>query len=149
LPQDFLFPFPKNAEFSRKTDAHTRFGKSLIAGPQMAGHILPSQKNTRMSTVSLNFLEQRLQREAPGLNWKCEPVQQAHLLNGTNLPEEIQVRATRGGVPVRGSPFYLSGECLVRWGVDASAALICNELSPSIQTRRHGAGLDWDRLAEI
>jgi hypothetical protein len=102
-----------------------------------------------MSTMSLDYLEQRLEREAPGFRWKCEPVRQNSLLSGTNLPEEIQVRATRGGIPVKGSPFYLSGECLMRWGLDASAALICNELTPNIHVRRHGAGLDWDRLAEI
>lgn len=102
-----------------------------------------------MSTLSLNYLEERLVREAPALTWKCEPVRQASLLDGTNLPEQIQVRASRGGVPVKGSPFYLSGECLVRWGLDASAAMICNELTPNIHAERHGAGLDWDRLAEI
>jgi hypothetical protein len=102
-----------------------------------------------MSTLSLRYLEERLVREAPGLNWKCEPVRQASLLSGTNLPEEIQVRASRGGVPVKGSPFYLSGECLVRWGLDASATMICNEITPSVHSTRHGAGLDWDRLAEI
>jgi hypothetical protein len=110
---------------------------------------IASSQNRLMSTLSLNYLEERLEREAPAINWKCEPVRQGSFLFGTNLPEEIQVRATRAGVPVKGSPFYLSGECLVRWGLDASAALICNELAPNIHARRHGAGLDWDRLAEF
>ena len=101
-----------------------------------------------MKTISLHFLEQRLNQEAPALDWKCEPVT-PQKLEGTMLPEEIQVRATQRGVPVKGSPFYLSGECLIRWGLDRSASLICNELTPSTQpSRRHG-GLDWDRLAEF
>jgi|SRR5204862_5905448 hypothetical protein len=101
-----------------------------------------------MSTISLRFLEDRLIREAPALNWSCEPVTTGRVA-GTTLPEEIQVRASREGIPVKGSPFYLSGECLMRWGLDRSATLICNELSPSIHAARHRAGLDWDRLAEF
>jgi hypothetical protein len=95
-----------------------------------------------MSTLSLHGLEERLVREAPGFNWICEAVSHSGPLNGTNIPQEIQVRATRKGVPVKGSPFYLSGECLVRWGFDTSAALICNELTP--KSHPHG-----DRLAEV
>jgi hypothetical protein len=102
-----------------------------------------------MTPVSLRYLEERLEREAPAITWKCEPVNPGNLLPGTSLPEEIQVRASRGGIPVEGSPFYLSGECLVRWGLDTSASLICNELRPGIHAARHNAGLDWDRLAEI
>jgi hypothetical protein len=101
-----------------------------------------------MSTVSLRFLEERLNREAPAIRWSCEPVPSTNNLAGTTLPQEIQVRASREGVPVKGSPFYLSGECLLRWGLDTSANLICNELSP-IRARRPGIGTDWDRLAEI
>ncbi len=67
---------------------------------------------------------------------------------GTSLPQEIQVRASREGVPVKGSPFYLSGECLLRWGLDTSANLICNELSP-MHAHHRRVGMDWDRLAEI
>lgn len=102
-----------------------------------------------MRTLTLSFLEERLIREAPNLNWKCESHREACLLSGTNLPEQIVVRATQGGVPVRNSPFYLSGECLIRWGVDASASLICNELTPATVSLTRTAGLDWDRLAEI
>jgi hypothetical protein len=102
-----------------------------------------------MSTLSLRYLEDRLHREAPAISWKCEPETNASLLPGTGLPEEIRVEARKEGVPVKGSPFYLSGECLVRWGLDTSATLICNELMPSVHARRHRAGLDWDRLAEI
>jgi hypothetical protein len=51
-------------------------------------------------------------------------------------------------VPVKGSPFYLSGECLLRWGLDASANLIYNELGP-VHAARQRTGMDWDRLAEI
>ena len=101
-----------------------------------------------MRTISLHYLEDRLNREAPALDWTCEPVT-GHQVAGTSLPEEIQVRASREGVPVKGSPFYLSGECLLRWGLDRSATLICNELTPSIHASRHSAGLDWDRLAEF
>ena len=101
-----------------------------------------------MSTISLRFLEDRLNQEAPALRWSCEPVTE-NALAGTTLHEEIQVRASRGGVPVRGSPFYLSGECLLRWGLERSASLICNELTPSIHASRHLVGMDWDRLAEI
>lgn len=102
-----------------------------------------------MSTLSLRFLEERLSREAPAINWSCEPVTSEQCVAGTNLPEEIQVRASREGVPVTGSPFYLSGQCLIRWGVDASATLICNELTPSMIASRRGNTMDWDRLAEI
>lgn len=101
-----------------------------------------------MSTVSLRYLEDRLNREAPAIRWKCEPVTSAQCVAGTTLPEEIQVRASREGVPVKGSPFYLSGECLLRWGLDTSASIICNELTP-IHAARRRAGMDWDRLAEI
>lgn len=101
-----------------------------------------------MSLINLRFLEDRLHQEAPALNWICEPVNE-HRLAGTALPEEIQVRASREGVPVKGSPFYLSGECLLRWGLERSASLICNELTPSIHASRHSVGMDWDRLAEI
>ena len=102
-----------------------------------------------MRTVSLRFLEDRLTREVPALSWKCEPVTGDHCVAGTTLPEEIQVRASRDGVPVDGSPFYMSGECLLRWGLDTSASLICNELSPTSQGTRRGSGFDWDRLAEF
>jgi hypothetical protein len=102
-----------------------------------------------MSTVTLRYLEDRLSREAPALNWKCEPVTANRCVAGTTLPQEIQVCASKEGRPVRGSPFYLSGECLLRWGLDASASLICNELTPNVHATRHRAGLDWDRLAEF
>ena len=82
------------------------------------------------------------------MDWICEPITR-HQVAGTTLPEEIQVSASRGGVPVKGSPFYLSGECLLRWGLDSSASLICNELTPNIHASRHAVGMDWDRLAEI
>jgi hypothetical protein len=101
-----------------------------------------------MSTVSLRFLEDRLNREAPAFRWRCEPVSSAKHLDGSSLPQEIQVLASKEGVPVKGSPFYLSGECLLRWGLDASANMICNELGP-IQAARRRIGMDWDRLAEI
>ena len=101
-----------------------------------------------MSTVSLRYLEDRLNREAPAIRWSCEPVASTQCVAGTTLPEEIQVRASREGVPVKGSPFYLSGECLMRWGLDTSANIICNELTP-IQAARRRVGTDWDRLAEI
>lgn len=97
-----------------------------------------------MSTLSLRFLEERLVREAPALNWICKPLRTGAFLEGTNLPEGIVISASQGGVPLKGSPFYLSGECLRRWGVDASATMICNELTPD-----HRSGSDWDRLAEL
>ena len=100
-----------------------------------------------MSTVSLRYLEDRLNREAPALRWSCEPVSNTQCVAGTTLPEEVQVRASRGGVPVEGSPVYLSGECLLRWGLDASANLIYNELTPFHAAQRSLAR-DWDRLAE-
>ena len=101
-----------------------------------------------MSTVTLRFLEEKLNREAPALRWSCEPVARTDNVAGTSLPQEIQVRASREGVPVKGSPFYLSGECLLRWGLDTSANLICNELSP-MHAHHRRVGMDWDRLAEI
>lgn len=100
-----------------------------------------------MSTVSLRHLEDRLNREAPALRWSCEAIMSAQNIADSNVPEGIQVRASKEGVPVKGSPIYLSGECLRRWGLDASANMICNELSP-FHARRI-AGRDWDRLAEI
>jgi hypothetical protein len=100
-----------------------------------------------MSTASLTFLQERLVREAPNFDWKCEPLQQGCYLQGTNLPEQIEVRATHAGAPRQNTTFYLSGECLKRWGVDASATMICNEVTASAQKR--GRGLDWDRLAEF
>lgn len=100
-----------------------------------------------MSTVNLRYLEDRLNREAPAIRWSCEPATNSQCVAGTNLPEEFKVRASKEGVPLKGSPLHLSGECLLRWGLDASANLICNELSP-FHARRL-AGRDWDRLAEI
>ncbi|MGV3771887.1 MAG: hypothetical protein ACO1QB_03235 [Verrucomicrobiales bacterium] len=102
-----------------------------------------------MSTISLRYLEDRLNREAPALSWQCRPVQDTHCLNGTNLPEEIEVIAAKEGSQVKGSPFYLSGQCLMRWGVDASASMICNELTPTISSSPRRNGMDWDRLAEF
>lgn len=102
-----------------------------------------------MSTQTLQSLEERLRREAPAINWSCEPLTTTNCVAGTDLPAEIQVRASREGVPVKGSPFYLSGECVRRWGLDTSATLICNELAPSIEAARRLRGMDWDRLAEI
>jgi hypothetical protein len=103
---------------------------------------------SNMRSVSLRYLEDRLNREAPALHWSCEPGSRTECVAGTSLPQEIQVRASKEGVPVKGSPFYLSGECLLRWGLDASANLICNELSP-IHAAQRRSGMDWDRLAEI
>jgi hypothetical protein len=102
-----------------------------------------------MSTVSLRYLEDRLNREAPAYDWKCEPVTSTECVAGTNVPQEIQVLATKEGVPVKGSPFFLSGECLVRWGLDTSASLICNELAPQLRNARSRTGMEWDRLSEI
>jgi hypothetical protein len=102
-----------------------------------------------MSTVTLRYLEERLNREAPGLRWHCEPLSTKSVVEGTSLPQQIQVRASREGIPVGGSPFYLSGECLIRWGVDASASMICNELTPKVAAQQRVNGLDWDRLAEL
>jgi hypothetical protein len=102
-----------------------------------------------MSTPSLSYLEERLNREAPALKWSCEAVGPVHCVAGTALPAEIQIRASKEGVPVKGSPFYLSGECLLRWGVAASANLICNELRPTVHARRHRVGSDWDRLSDV
>lgn len=95
-----------------------------------------------MSRICLRYLEVRLRREVPGVKWHCKPVLSAPMLAGTNLPVEIQVRATRRGSPVKGSPFYLNAECLVRWGLDTSATLILNELTPTIHATQHRAGLD-------
>lgn len=102
-----------------------------------------------MSTTSLRHLEDRLRHEAPAFTWECEPVTTNALLAGTNLPEEIQIRATKEGEPVKGSPVYLSGECLLRWGMDASAAMICNEITLTLHSPQPRSGLDWDRLAEF
>lgn len=99
--------------------------------------------------ITLRYLEDRLNREAPAISWVCRPVQDTHCLNGTTLPEEIEVIAAKEGSQVKGSPFYLSGQCLLRWGVDASANMICNELTPkTVAASRHG-GRDWDRLADF
>jgi hypothetical protein len=76
-------------------------------------------------------------------------VESSDCIEGTTVPQEIQICASKEGVPVQGSPFYLSGECLLRWGLDASANVICNELTPSVHAARHRAGLDWDRLSDI
>ena len=102
-----------------------------------------------MSTLTLRSLEERLTQEAPAIHWSCEPVLTAQCVEGTDLPAEIQVRASRYGVPVKGSPFILSGESLKRWGVDTSANLICNELTPVMHTVAPPTGMEWDRLAEI
>ena len=101
-----------------------------------------------MSTQTLRSLEERLTREAPAIDWSCVPGISTECVAGTDLPAEIQVRASRQGVPVKGSPFFLSGESLKRWGVDTSATLICNELTPAIHAFQR-SGMEWDRLAEI
>lgn len=102
-----------------------------------------------MSIQTLRTLEERLSREAPAINWSCESLPTTQRVAGTDLPSQIQVLASKQGVPIKGSPFYLSGECLKRWGVDTSATLICNELAPTIAMTRRMRGMDWDRLAEI
>ena len=102
-----------------------------------------------MRSPTLTFLEEKLRNEAPAISWHCEPATSGRAVPGTNLPEEIEVRASREGKPVKGSPYVLSGESLLRWGVDASAMLICKQLTPNALAMRMRAGLDWDRLAEI
>lgn len=102
-----------------------------------------------MSKKTLRHLEERLRWEAPSLEWECGPVPGTPILAGTRLPEEVQICAWNGGIPVKGSPFYISGECLLRWGFDASVTLICNELTPGLHAHSDRTGMDWDRLAEI
>ena len=103
-----------------------------------------------MSTISLRNLQERLNREAPGLQWECDRGTRSQSTGGgAEAMTRIEVRASKQGVPVKGSPFYLSSECLARWGADASAALICNELAAGAGTSIHRSRVDWDRLAEI
>ncbi len=126
-----------------------RISKTLIVIGANKVNTVTIPKKAGMSTQTLRSLEERLMREAPAINWSCEPVSASQNATGTDLPDEIQVRASRQGVPVKGSPFYLSGECLRRWGVDTSANLICNELTPVTHAAYLRTGMDWDRLAEI
>jgi hypothetical protein len=104
-----------------------------------------------MSTISLRYLQERLNREAPAISWLCRPVQDTHCVHGTNLPEEIEVIAARNGEASPETSFFLSGQCLIRWGVDASATMICNEVTPTFTTAAASQrrGMDWDRLAEF
>jgi hypothetical protein len=101
-----------------------------------------------MTTITLRHLEERLQQEAPELTWTCEPIGGVSI-ERCGLPERVQVLAMRQGLPVKGSPFYLSGASLLRWGVDRSVALICNELAPVLHGAQNRMGMEWDRLAEI
>ena len=85
--------------------------------------------------------------EAPLLEWKCSPVPGTTELPGVGLPEEVQIMARHGAESLK--PFYLSGECILRLGLDVSATLVCNELTSSLGGKFQGTGIDWDRLAEI
>lgn len=100
-----------------------------------------------MITLTLQQLQSRLQRELPAYHWHCQPVDHAPCIAGTDLPLEIQVSATQSGCALSQS-FYISGNMLVRWGMDSSARLICNEMSPRLRQTRLGLGSDWDKLSE-
>ncbi len=102
-----------------------------------------------MSTLSLLTFEERLRREIPGWAWQCLATSNADCIAGTELPPEIEIRASNKGTPVPGTPMYLSGEMLKRWGIDSSARLICNEITPWLAANAQKAGLTWDKLAEI
>ena len=102
-----------------------------------------------MSTQTLRSLEERLSREVPAISWHCEAGTSTQCVAGTDLPVEIHVLASKQGVPVKGSPFHLSGECLKRWGIDASANAICNELGTVMHSVRRRNDMDWDRLSEV
>ena len=101
-----------------------------------------------MITVSLNQLQQRLQRELPAFQWNCQPVNHGACVEGTDLPEEIHVSATANGSAVS-NDFYISGNMLARWGMESSTRIICNEITPKLQRTRFDRGTDWDKLAEL
>jgi hypothetical protein len=99
-----------------------------------------------MSSKSLQEFEARLHRELPGFTWQCMP-ENTPIVAGTDLPEGIEIRASREGSPI-GNPLYLSGNMLLRWGMDASARLVCNELSSALYASKHGQK-PLDKLAEF
>jgi hypothetical protein len=101
-----------------------------------------------MITLNLNQLQHRLQQELPAFHWQCQPVNHTACIAGTDLPEEIHVTATESGCALS-KDFYISGSMLMRWGMESSARIICNERSPKFQRTRFDAGADWDKLAEF
>jgi hypothetical protein len=102
-----------------------------------------------MSTISLDKFEKRLQQEIPVFAWQCKPTQHTDWIAGTELPEGIEISASEQGAPVPGTPLFLSGQMLVRWGMDSSARLICNEITPMLTASQMKAGMSWDKLGEF
>ncbi|MEW6156501.1 MAG: hypothetical protein AB1813_03675 [Verrucomicrobiota bacterium] len=96
---------------------------------------------------TIKQLEDRLQRELPAFHWQCTPTLIHSSPEAVPICDEIEVRATRSGQDLPGSPFRFSTDLLHRWGVDASARLICNEVTP--QPALHRQALGWDKLAEF
>jgi hypothetical protein len=98
--------------------------------------------------ITLRGLEESLHREYPALHWHCHPVHPTSLVPGSQIPQDIEISATReGGVPW-GGPWHLSGSLLLLWGHESTARIVCKELAkPTKGAARSDAS--WDKLAEI
>ena len=87
--------------------------------------------------TAVTDLQQFLSREHPTFHWRC-------WADDAQAPNDnLYVEATINGRPVPHSPVHLKANTLDRMGVESTAWLVSNELSPS------RADVDWDKLAEI
>jgi hypothetical protein len=99
--------------------------------------------------ISLKSLEQRLTTEMPAFIWSCQPVDAASVLPSSQIPEQIEVTATRRDEPGAGNHWRFNGSMLFRWGIDATAKLICSEYPETLETGMPHVKPGWDKLAEI
>jgi len=97
-----------------------------------------------MSGLSLQNFKDRLQFEIPAYQWECHGSDGG---SGEELPEGIEIVAFRDGSQVAG-PLHISGSMLKRWGLDATARMVFNEVKVAELATRGKLGLGWDRLAE-
>jgi hypothetical protein len=98
--------------------------------------------------ITLRHFEESLHREFPAFHWHCHPASPTKFLPGSDVPQDIEISATReGGLPA-GGPWHLSGNLLLLWGQDSAARLFCKELAHPRRAGGHEEST-WDKLAEI
>jgi hypothetical protein len=88
-----------------------------------------------MTTVT--DLQQFLTKEHPTFHWRCWAE------DATSSTDNVYVEATINGRPIPHSPVQIKVSTLDRMGIESTAWLVSNELSPA------RADIDWDKLAEI
>lgn len=109
----------------------------------------PEQDKPDMPMYNLQMLEDVLRRQLPAFEWHCRAVNNSRFIPTTEIPEQIEVAATRDGTPVTIHPWHLSGHLLLRWGLDATAHLLCKEHVGRLNDQSTRTRLSWDKLSEL